>query len=327
MQQYDHYIAVDWSMTTMAIAKISGYSERLTVTEHPSSIEDLRFYLKSLKGSKILTVEESNNSQWFYVELKDNVDKLLVCDPHRNHLLKDGPKNDKIDATKMVRLLKANLLKEVYHTTDQVIYARKLVSHYQDVIRMGVMIKNQRSALFRSYGLNHKTDKFKGNHCIEEFVVGRLDTQIELYEKSKAEYESKFKEVAKLLPTIKLLKSIPGVGDIHAVELLALIIDAKRFPSLSHLYSYAGLIRHEKISGGRYYGSRKPRYSRELKRTIKMATLSAIKNPNNKLGKYYEYLLSKGLPEHNARHACSRKIIAYTYGILKTERKLYPSKF
>lgn len=326
MQQYDHYIAVDWSMTTMAISKLTATAERMTTAEYPSSIEDLKVYLKSLKGSKILTIEESNNSQWIYVETREHVDRLLICDPYRNRLLSDGPKTDKIDATKLVRLLKADLLKEVFHTTDQIIYLRKLVSHYQDVIRAGVMVKNQRSAMFRSYGLNHKQDKFEGDHALEEFVVGRLDAQIELYEKSKDEYEKKFKEAVKQLPSAKRLKSIPGVGDIQAVALLASIIDPKRFPSLGHLYSYAGLIRHEKMSGGRSYGKRKPRYSRELKRVIKMVTFIAIRG-DNKLSKYHQHLLGKGMAAHNARHAVSRKIAAYVYGVLKSERNLDSSKF
>jgi transposase len=325
---FDHYIAVDWSMSTMAIGRMTGRSDRQTINEYPTSIEDFKAYLKSLKGSKILTFEESNNSQWLYVETKALVDKVLVCDPHRNRLLSDGPKSDKIDTSKLLHLLRAKLLKEVFHTTDEIIYARKLVSHYQDVVRMGVMVKNQRSAMFRSYGLNHKKDTFNGDHALEEFVVARLDSQIELYDKSKKEYEEKFKEIAKKHPAVKLLKSIPGVGDIHAVEFLALVIDARRFPSVGHLYSYAGLIRHEKMSGGRYYGDRKPRYSRELKRAIKMATWAAIKEgSDNKLSRYFRYLVGKGLAEHHARHAVSRKIAAYAYGILKSERKLYPTKF
>jgi transposase len=326
MQLYDHYIAVDWSMTTMAISKLTAAAERMTTAEYPSSVEDLKIYLKSLKGTKILALEESNNSQWLYVEIREHVDKLVVCDPYRNHLLSDGPKTDKIDATKLVRLLRADLLKEVFHTTDQIIYLRKLVSHYQDVIRAGVMIKNQRSAIFRSYGLDHKQDTFNGNHELEEFVVARLDAQIELYEKSKDEYEKKFKEATKQLPAAKRLKSIPGVGDIQAIALLASIIDPKRFPSLGHLYSYAGLIRHEKVSGGRSYGKRKPRYSRELKRVIKMITFIAIRG-DNKISKYHQHLLEKGLAPHNARHAVSRKIAAYVYGVLKSERTLDSSKF
>lgn len=327
MQHYDHYIAVDWSMSTMAIARMTGIAERVTVNEYPTSMEDFKVYLKSQRGSKILTIEESNNSQWFYVEVRDYVDKILVCDPYRNRLLSDGPKSDKVDAGKLVQLLRAGLLKEVFHTTDEVIYMRKLVSHYQDAVRAGVMIKNQRSALFRSYGLNHKKDNFEGGHALEDFVMARLDAQIELYEKSKKEYEAKFNELAKKLPAAKHLKSIPGVGDIHAVELLALIVDPRRFASIGHLYSYAGLIRHEKNSGGRSYGARKPRYSRELKRVIKSITFTAIRCADNKLSKYFQFLLQKGLAEHDARHAVSRKVLAYVFGILKSERKLDDAKF
>jgi transposase len=325
---FDHYIAVDWSMATMAIARLTGVAERMSIVEQPTSMTELKMYLKSLKGSKILTIEESNHAQWFYVEISAHVDKLIICDPHRNHLLSDGPKNDKVDASKLVQLLKAGLLKEVFHSTDDIIYLRKLSSHYQDFVRAGVMAKNQRSALFRSYGLCHKQAKFNGNHAIEDFVLSRLDEQIALFEKSKEDYETKFKEVGKKIPSIKLLKSIPGVGDIHAVELLAQIVDVKRFSSIGHLYSYAGLIRHEKMSGGRHYGNRKPRYSRELKRVVKMiAYIAVVRGAENKLAEYYRHLLEKGMAEHDARHACSRKVIAYVYGILKTERKLDQSKF
>src|SRR5260370_234879 len=115
MQNYDHYIAVDWSMRTMAIARLAGPTERLSELEVPASVSELAIYLKSLRGTKILTFEESNSSQWLYVEMKNLVDKLLICDPHRNRLLSDGPKSDRIDAKKLVQLLKCGLMKEVFH--------------------------------------------------------------------------------------------------------------------------------------------------------------------------------------------------------------------
>ena len=59
-------------------------------------------------------VEETTTSQWLYTELRDYVDRMVICDPYRNKLLNDGPKTDKIDAAKLVHLLKAGLIKEVY---------------------------------------------------------------------------------------------------------------------------------------------------------------------------------------------------------------------
>ena len=47
--------------------------------------------------------------------------RFVICDPRRNKLLSEGPKTDKIDAAKLVQLLKAGLVKEVYHSTDKYI--------------------------------------------------------------------------------------------------------------------------------------------------------------------------------------------------------------
>jgi len=63
--------------------------------------------------------------------LKDCVEKLVICDPYRNKLLSEGAKTDKIDAEKLVKLLKADLLKEVFHSGDKFIKLRKIVSGYE----------------------------------------------------------------------------------------------------------------------------------------------------------------------------------------------------
>ena len=111
---FNHYIAIDWSIENMAIARMTKKSNKITIIDVPSDIAEMKVYLKRLKGSKILVVEETTTSQWLYTELRDYVDRMVVCDPYRNKLLSDGPKTDKIDATKLVHLLKAGLIKEVY---------------------------------------------------------------------------------------------------------------------------------------------------------------------------------------------------------------------
>ncbi len=110
---YDHYVAVDGSQNTMAIARMTGAANKIAVTEVPTNIKNLQIYLSQLKGKKILTVEESTPSQWLYTELRSCVDEMIVCDPYRNHLLSEGAKNDRIDASKLVQLLRGGLLKPV----------------------------------------------------------------------------------------------------------------------------------------------------------------------------------------------------------------------
>ena len=74
---YNHYIAIDWSIENMAIARMTKKSNKTTVIDVPSDINNLKLYLKRLKDSKILVIEETTTSQWLYTELKDYVDKII----------------------------------------------------------------------------------------------------------------------------------------------------------------------------------------------------------------------------------------------------------
>ncbi len=95
---YDHYIAVDWAQSNMAIARMTTQSNNIKTIDTKADVSDLRVYLKNLKGKKILTIEETTTSQWLYSELRGDVDKLLICEPRRNRLLSEGAKTDRIDA-------------------------------------------------------------------------------------------------------------------------------------------------------------------------------------------------------------------------------------
>ena len=185
---FDHYIAVDWAQKNMAIARMTKSAKTVSVIDVAASIDELKVYLERLNGKKILTFEETNTSQWLYTELKGFVDEIVVCDPYRNKLLSDGEKSDKIDATKLVKLLRGDLLKPVFHSGDDFIYLRKIISGYEDLIQAGVRLKNQRAALFRAQG--KKKNGITLDHPAEQFVLQGLDHGITRYEEEKERYEN-----------------------------------------------------------------------------------------------------------------------------------------
>ncbi|MDY6852408.1 MAG: transposase [Thermodesulfobacteriota bacterium] len=95
----------------------------------------------------------------------------------------------------------------------------------------------------------------------DAFVLDCLDRQIQVYNEEKAAYEKEFKNLAKKYPPIRHQDSLPGIGHINAVKIVARVVSPYRFADKGHFWSYAGLIKHEKISGQRSYGKRTPRYS------------------------------------------------------------------
>ena len=311
---YDYFIALDWSQQNMAIAILGRNSEKPRVLDVPSSVPELKILLKTLKGSKILTLEESSASQWLYTELRGHVDRLIVCDPCRNRLLQEGPKNDKIDAVKLVILLRNGLLKEVFHSGNESFRLRKLVSGYNDILSSMVRFKNQRAALLLSQGKDKQCD------LPRHFSFEALETLIRTHEEQLEKFTDEFSRLRKRNPMIRALTTIPGIKDKLAVKIVALAVDARRFPDKGRWLSYCGLIRHQKMSGGRSYGTRRPRYSRQAKSVFKTAAIICIScgGENNVFRNYYEQMKQRGLADYNARHAVARRIAVIAYGILKT---------
>lgn len=319
-QFYNHYIAIDWSISGVAIAAMRTNSKRVEVKEFGSDLKEVKEYIESKKGRKILTIEETSGTHWLYVELKESVDRILICDPYRNSLLSEGPKTDKIDARKLCTLLRNGMLKEVYHSTDESYKIRKLVSSYDDLVKAGVRVKNQRSAIYRAEGLNHKTDEAKRNDEIFNFIEAQQQKSIMLYKEEKKKYEALFNSLSKEKQTIQDLLEVSGVGLISAVMIYSTVIDASRFESKYKYWSYCGLVYHQKESGNRNYGRRKPRYSRRLKGVYKTAALGAL-NGNNDIREYYEYLLSRGYTYRDARNQIARYIAKVTYSIMRNGTK------
>jgi transposase len=322
---FDHYIAIDWSIENMAIARMTKKSNKITAIDVPSDITDLQAYLKSLSGNKVLVMEETTVSQWLYTELYDYVDKIIICDPYRNRLLSEGPKTDKIDARKLVHLLKSGLIKEVYHSTDKFLYLRRLVSGYEDLVKAGVRLQNQRYSLLRACGKEgkEKSNIGIGSHS-DQYVLECLSRQIILYEEEKAGYEAEFAKLAKKYPEIKNQKSLPGIGLINAVKIVSRVVTPFRFEDQGHYHSYSGLVKHEKMSGGRSYGKRNPRYCRQLKSVYKTGVMAAI-GGNNPINEYYEYLINeKGYPVHNARNKACRRLATLSLGVFKSGKKYLP---
>jgi transposase len=334
LSEYDHYVAIDWSQVNIALARSTRKNWKPQVIEwNKSEVKIVKEYLQKLRGSIILTIEETTTSHWLYVELKDYVDRIIICDPYRNRLLGDGPKTDKIDAKKLCKLLRAGLLKEVYHTCDTNYQLRQLVSAYDDLIKAGVRVQNQRSAVYRSLG--HHYDKKNlsemkeriSDHAYAKIVSDWQDQTIEQYYYDKETFEKLISQIVRGNKKIKNQKGIPGIGDIFAIKIYSIVIQAERFKNKGHFWSYCGLVWHEKLSGKQNYGKRKPRFNRQLKSVYKTAARVAITSGNNPVYEYYETLIENGLTHKQATLMVARYIAKVSWGMLKSGEKYDPYKW
>jgi transposase len=323
--QYDYYIAIDWSIEGAAIARMRSNSLKPVVNDIVSNIKVIREYLGSLKGKKILTIEETTGAHWLYVELKDSVDKIIICNPSRNRLLEEGAKTDKIDAGKLCQLLRTGLLKEVYHSDNENNYRiRKLVSAYDDLIIAKVRVKNQYSAIYRSIGLK-KTEKeqYDKKDKVMNFILENQIAVMKTLNEEQEKFEALFKETVKNNPVIKEIKKISGFGDIQSVKAYGIIIEANRFKNKYRLWCYSGLVKNKRESGKKSFNKKNEKYSRKLKCIFKMATQAALGGKND-IREYYEHLLTEGYTEKDARNTITRYLATSVYAVMKNKTEYEP---
>ena len=106
-------------------------------------------FIAGLRGTLSVTFEEGTSAAWLHDLLKPHVSHLVVCDPRRNALLKDGSKSDRIDARKLAELLHGNKLHAVYHGEHGLRTLKELGRSYLTVAPLQGMAQLRYSALIR----------------------------------------------------------------------------------------------------------------------------------------------------------------------------------
>ena len=127
------YIGMDVHKEAIVIAVLNGSGKQVmeTIVETKASI--ILQFLHGLRGELHVTWEEGTWAAWLYDLLQPHVHEVLVCNPRRNALLKEGSKSDKVDARKLAELLRSGMLRAVYHGENGLRTLRELGRSYQTI--------------------------------------------------------------------------------------------------------------------------------------------------------------------------------------------------
>src|SRR6059058_2387459 len=111
----EKYIGLDVHQATISVAVLDSRGKLIMESILETKATTILEFLQGLHGSLSVTFEEGTSAAWLHDLLKPHVTRLVVCDPRKNALLKDGSKSDRIDARKLAELLRTNQVKPVYH--------------------------------------------------------------------------------------------------------------------------------------------------------------------------------------------------------------------
>ena len=147
------YIGMDVHKEATVIAVLNGSGKLVMESIVETKASSILQFIHGLRGELHVTWEEGTWAAWLYDLLKPHVAQVLVCDPRRNALLKDGNKSDKIDARKLADLLRTGMLRPVYHGEHGLRTLRELGRSYQTISQDLNRVMNRIKALYRSWSI------------------------------------------------------------------------------------------------------------------------------------------------------------------------------
>ena len=235
--------------------------------EHGS--RDLRDYLSSLEPGTPVAVEASGGWYWFMDELESaGLEARLVNPLEAKRRMGGRNKTDQIDARGLAILLRNGTLPEIWAPPAQLRDLRGLMRTRLAFRSHTTCVKNRIHAAIRRYGTMDRepvSDLFaKKSRVRLSLAIGRMPEEtrraathewelLDELERHIGELEARIRERIGCIGWVRLLKTLPGVGEILGATIHLEIGDVKRFPTARHLASYAGLVPTVHASGDRFH--------------------------------------------------------------------------
>jgi transposase len=178
-------------------------------------------------------------------------------DPHLVHPLQCKAiasarlKNDKAGAAILAQLLRADLLPEAWIAPLPVRQLRALLRHRTGLVRLRTQLQNRIHAVVADFGYDRSGSYLSGPGrgwlaglelpAISREIVTDALAVIDGLALLIDRIDGELRQHAKADPRVKVLTTLPGVGQFTALVMLAEIGDIARFPNARKLASWAGL--------------------------------------------------------------------------------------
>src|SRR5712691_5221227 len=315
----EKYIGMDIHQASISVAVMDARGKLIMECLLETKAATILEFIQGLRGTLALTFEEGTSAAWLHDLLKPHVNRLVVCDPGKNALLRDGNQNDRVDARNLAELLRTNQVHAVYHGQPGICALRELGRSYSTLTQDSTRVMNRIKSGYRSWAIpGAGTSVYSRRHRAEwlaqlvepgvriraEHLYQQLDSLEPVRQAARRELLRESRKHA----AVKLLRQIPAIGPIRSALLVAILQTPHRFRTKRQLWAYSGFAVQTYDSGefrvvrGKLQRNRERitvrglnrNHTNDLKNLLKGAAISAIQRPGP-LQDFYAALVEKGM--------------------------------
>lgn len=288
----------------------------------------LRRWVSGLSCPWVGAMEATLFTGWVYDLLTPYAVALKVAHPEMLKAITAAKKkNDRADAEKICDLLRVDLLPECYMAPAELRELRRVLRYRNLLVRSAVTMKNKISGLLMEVGASYNKQRLHGKRYfsslleniedVPESVVSLLRLSrgsLEIFQAGQKKLLRALKEHDMIRERVRLLMSIPGVGEVLALTWVLEIGEANRFRSARQAISYCGLCSAQRESAGKEQrGPISKKRNKHLQSIlVEAAKLAPMRNDT--LREIHDRELAKG-NQNRATLAVARKLVEYLVAV------------
>jgi transposase len=330
VQSSPRFVAIDIHKSYLMVGAID--SEQRIVLQ-PRKVELHRFLAwaqANLLPTDAVVLEATTNAWTIYDQLVGLVARVVVAHPAKVKLIAEARvKTDKVDVLTLAKLLRADMLPEVWVPPMHVRDLRALLSHRRRLVALQTTAKNRLHSVLHRLNLEapkgdlfaHKQREWWKLLDLSATERLRVNQDLATLEHIAPQIEEVAAELRRLSTSeewaeqVPYLVQLPGMGLLTAMTILGAIGDVTRFGSAKQLVGYAGLGAGVHASGKTH---RDKGITKQGRRDLRFVLVEAarVAVQTHPYWKREFACLAKRIGEHKAVVAIARKLLIVVWHVL-----------
>ena len=259
------FVGLDVHLRSWSVTVLSEKSVLAKYSQDPNPTALHKYLTNTYPDAEYYSVYEAGFCGfWIHWQLTDMGINNIIVNPADVPTMAGERlrKTDAVDSGKLARSLRAGELRGIYVPDSVTTEIRSLIRLRDSLTKDQTCHKNRIKAHLRYLGIDIPeefarpgrtwTNKFllwlKGLDLETEYGKKTLDLLISQYEDLRAQQLKMLKELREISHSprfdepLRLLMTIPGIGQVTGLTILSEVDDISRFKSSEHLASFIGLV-------------------------------------------------------------------------------------
>ena len=331
--QEKRYIGLDVHKHYITVGGMNAQQELVLRLRNVEMERFPRWAEENLRSTDEVVLESSTNTWDIYDTVVPLVQRVVVAHPAEvKQIANARVKTDNQDVVRLLRLLIADMVPEVWVPPAEVRELRALISYRWRLVKMATAIQNRMHSLLHRHNIQApegKIDTGENREWWESVQLSslerlRLDQELKMLRLDREHIVEVEAELGRLSTSERWgrqavhIMQLPGVGIVVTMTILSAIGEIQRFPSARKLVGYAGFGAGVEDSGQKHRDKGITKFGRkELRWALVEAAWQAIRS-NPRLRADYDQLCKRKLP-NQAIVAIARKLLVTLWYVLSRQ--------